>query len=193
LPEAIIFDRGFLFERHRTGFLQGIKDWGLQLGLPDLYRVGDKEEAAGQLDAALSKHLEGAWDAFSRMSSTSLAASILKDRSNFHQTALAASRFSRLGLRVFLLALTGSLALSYTHSRACLSCGTQFTFRHFLSCAALGADLEPVMREAVNREDWRKVAVLVLSRFQVFIHLHRGGQCEQEETDLFAALNEGDE
>jgi hypothetical protein len=112
------------------------------------------------------------------------------DRSHFYQAALTASRFSRLGLRVFLLALSGSLAQSYLHSRACHICGLQFTFQHFLNCTALGADLEPLIRDAASKEDWEKFVLIVLGRFQVFIHLHRGGQCEQDECDLFAALNE---
>jgi hypothetical protein len=59
-----------------------------------------------------------------------------------------------------------------------------------LNCTALGVDLEPSIRDAANKEDWEKFVLIVLGRFQVFIHLHRGGQCEQDECDLFTALNE---
>ncbi len=190
LPEAIVYDRGLLFEHHRRGFLQMVKDWGLQIGLPELYSVSDRGEAAGALEAALHRSLDSSWDTFARMSSTKFAASILADRHAFHQVSLASSRFSRLGLRVFLLAITGSLAQSYLGSRACHSCGTQFSFQHFLTCPTLGADLEPVLRSAVSNEDWGRVALIVLGRFQVFIHFYRGGVCDSDETALFEALND---
>jgi hypothetical protein len=154
-PKAPFYDRGFLFDRHRTGFLQTVKDWGQQLELPDLFLVGDRSEASGMLTATREQALDSAWDNFSRISSTRFPASVLSGRGNFYEVSLAASRVSRLGLHVFLLAITASLSQSYLRSRL-----------------------------------WDKFAFVILGRFQVFIHLHRGGHCERDEVDLFETLNE---
>jgi hypothetical protein len=189
-PEAVFYDRGLLFTRHRVGFLQVIKDWGQLLGLSDLYTVGGKEEAAGMLDQLRLDTLDSTWDTFSRMSSTKLVAELVGNRRNFYEVSLTASRLSRLGLRVFLLAVTGSLAQSYLRSRACTVCGVNFTFEHFASCSALGQDLLPLLSLARESEDWEQFILLIVSRFQVFLHFHRGGICDQDETDLFTALDD---
>ncbi len=189
LPEALIYDRGHLFEHHRTGFLQVIKDWGQQLGLPDLFAVGDRAEAVGQLAGTREGLLDSTWDTFARMPSTTMAAALLGSRANFYEAALAASRFTRLGLRVFLLTITGSLSLSYCQTRACHHCGVHFSFEHLMSCPFLGDDRRPLLKAAVEREDWRGFAVIILGRFEVFFHFFRGGNCDQDVSELFEALN----
>jgi hypothetical protein len=189
-PEALFYDRGLLFERHRVGFLQVIKDWGLQLGLPDLFRAGSRAEAAATLDETREKGLDGAWDSFARMPSTKFAASLLGNCRNFYEVSLQASRLSRLGLRVFLLSITGSLAQSYIKKRACPTCGDNFSFEHLLSCSTLGVDLREQLRLACEVQDWKAFVSIVVGRFQVFVYLHRGGLIEPDESDLFEALNE---
>jgi hypothetical protein len=189
-PEALIFDRGWLFERHRTGFNQSIKDWGTQLGIDDLFLSTDSVVANDKLRAVREKSLDSAWEAFSRMPSTCLVASMLGGREGFSKTTVAASEVSRLGLRVFLLATTGSLAQSYIRTRSCHSCGVSFDFAHFLSCPFLGEDLRPRLMDSGAREEWKEFAMLVLGRFQTFIHFHRGGHSDVDEADLFSALND---
>jgi hypothetical protein len=39
-------------------------------------------------------------------------------------------------------------------------------------------------------EEWREVALLLLSRFQVFIHAARAGEVTSEENGLFDLLND---
>jgi hypothetical protein len=190
LPEAIIFDRGFLFERHRMGFLQVIKDWGMEIGLPDLYSVSDKGKVTGLLWGVRQGTLDGTWDTFARMPSTRLVASLVGDRGNFYEVSLAASKLSRLGLHIFLLAVTGSLAQSYLKARVCYNCGEKYTFEHFISCPFLGPDLLPLFKQAGDSQDWDAFVSLVVSCFQVFLHSHRGGVCEQDELDLFVALDD---
>lgn len=146
-PEALFYDRGLLFECYRTGFLQVIKDWGLLLGLPDLFRAGDRTEVVGLLQEAQQGFLDSTWDSFARMSSTSLIASMVANRRNFREVSLPASKLSHAGLRIFLLSITGSLAhQSYLKSRACHHCGVNYTFKHFLGCSALGPELGPSLR-----------------------------------------------
>jgi hypothetical protein len=173
--------------------LQVIKDWGSQLGLPEIYQVGDKGEAAGQLDVSHGQSLDNTWDTFVRMPSTSHIASILGSRQFFREAALAASGFPRPGLQVFLLAITGLLSQSYLKTRACYECGVLFLFELVLSCPALGDDLTPPLvrgERAVSAEDWKGFTLLIFGRFQVFIHLHKGGECDADECELFEALNE---
>ncbi len=183
LSEAIIFDRGLLFAKDRVGFLQTIKDWGLLIGLLDLYAVGDKAEALGMLSGLQQDSLESMWDTFARMPSTRLMAELVGDRREFYEVSLTALRVSRLGLRIFLLVTTGSLAQSYLQTRICHACGESFTFEHFASCPALGPDLIPRLRQAGEVEDWAQFVSFIFSRFQVFLHFHRGDVCDQDETD----------
>jgi hypothetical protein len=189
LPEALIFDRGFLFERHRTGFTQAIKDWGQQLGLGDIHFETSRAAVAHTLAEARSRELDAVWDAMARMPSTKLIADMTGCRGHFYQTVVEASRFSRLGLRVFLLVVTGSLAQSYLKSRVCPFCLCKFDFEHFLCCAALGPDLYPTLKMRAEDEDWKGFSCLILSRFQVFIHYFRHGQCDVDECELFSALD----
>jgi hypothetical protein len=190
LPEALIFDRGYLFERHRVGFNQVIKDWGLQLGIPEFFLCTDRIEAGSQLCQVRTRSLDSAWETFSRMPSTNAVASILRSRQGFFEAAREASKFSRLGLRVFMLAITGSFAQSYLKSRGCHSCGTSFSFEHFISCPSLGDDLRLALETCADNEDWRGFVLIILTRFQVFLHLHRNGVLDQDEVDLFSAVNE---
>jgi hypothetical protein len=189
-PEALIFDRGYLFERHRTGFNQSIKDWGTQLGIDDLFLVTDRVVASEKLQAVREKTLDSAWETFSRMPSTCLVASMLGVREGLSRAAGEASKVSRLGLRVFLLAATGSLAQSYIHTRSCPPCGVRFDFAHFLSCPLLGDDLHPRLVDCGAREEWKEFVTLILGRFHTFIHFFRDGQCDSDEVELFTALNE---
>jgi hypothetical protein len=188
-PEALIYDRGHLFAKHRVGFTESIRTWGVHLGLTNAHLETSQMAVAGQLEGARGHNLDGAWEVFSRMTSTKYIASILGNRRNFYQVASEASRFSRLGLRVFLLAATGSLAQSYISSRFCPHCFVKFDFVHFLSCGTLGEDLRPALVAASEREDWKDFSAIIMSRFRVFIHLYRHGQCDSEECDLFERLD----
>jgi hypothetical protein len=192
LPEALIFDRGALFDRHRVGFFQEVRDWGLHLGISDLFLATDRSMAVEQLETWRETKLDSEWDTFSRMSSTATAASILGNRVAFHKATREASRFSRLGLRVFLLAITGSLAQSYLKSRSCSSCGVQFSFAHFLTCPLLGEDMTPSLVRSCEEEDWKHFSLLVLTRFQTFLHFYREGRCDADEVELFSALGAAD-
>jgi hypothetical protein len=116
LIEALIYDRGLLFERHRVGFNQSIKDWGLQLGVSDLFLTTDRATAKDMLRVAKEKALDSSWEAFARMPSTALVASMVGDREGFFSVAHEASRTSQLGLRAFLLSVSGSLAQSSAYS-----------------------------------------------------------------------------
>jgi hypothetical protein len=59
---------------------------------------------------------------------------------------------------------------------------------HFLTCSALGANLQPALETAVAADDWEQFVLIVFCRFQVFLHYFRGGEFEQDELDLFTAL-----
>jgi hypothetical protein len=58
-----------------------------------------------------------------------------------------------------------------------------------MSCPFLGDDRRPLLKAAVEREDWRGFAVIILGRFEVFFHFFRGGNCDQDVSELFEALN----
>lgn len=59
LPEALVYDRGCLFEKHRLGFTQILRDWGQQLGHPDLVFLTDCTEVKGILSEAKVREMEG--------------------------------------------------------------------------------------------------------------------------------------
>ncbi len=189
LPEALIFDRGFLFARHQMGFTQGLYEWGAELGFENFHLLVNKGSGAGLLCDLRGRTMDSHWDNFSWMSSTKAFANLIGSRFAFRQVAVEASRRSRLGLRVFLLAISGSLAQSYLKSRTCSFCQCRFDFEHFISCSALGEELFSVLQERVVAEDWKGVADLVISRFRVFIHLYRQGQCDGDENELFDSLD----
>jgi hypothetical protein len=123
------------------------------------------------------------------MSSTAFAASIFPSRLALYDTVLEASKFGALGVRASLLSLTGSLKVSYAKSRLCV-CGTKFTCEHFLSCSLLGRNVTCLLKLAVEQKDWRGAAIVLLSRFEVYLHAIRGGELRNDECDLFSALNE---
>jgi hypothetical protein len=170
------------------GFTQGIKDWGQQLGLHELELNADISGVRGLLHDNRVQALDSTWDMFARMPSTRFFASLIRDRHDFHQVALEASRRSRLGLRVFLLAITGSLSQSYLKTRKCPACGAGFDFEHFVSCSFLGVPLVPALTRLGGDKDWKEFVSLILFRFQVFIHLFRQGHCDADESELFEQL-----
>jgi hypothetical protein len=186
-PEAIVCDRALLLGRHRVGFSQCLREWCQFLHYDDVFDAERMTDVRARLTAVRGVRREGHWSQFSSMPSTAHAASLFATPAALHSTVLAASKFGLLGVRVALLALTGSLSVSYTKSRGCI-CGEQFSFAHFLSCATLGPCRTQSLRLAVEREDWRGAASLLLSRFEVFIHAFRGGELSAEESDLFEQL-----
>ncbi len=190
LPEALIYDRGFLFHERRTGFVQSIADWGKELDLPTIHFETSRELVAGHLREAREREMDGCWEVFARMSSTRDVAALLGSRFGFRQASVEASNFSRLGLRVFLLAITGSLSQSYVQTRTCPFCVVKFDFLHFLSCPSLGIDLRPVVAAEAANEDWKAFVKVILTRFRVFLHLFRHGQCDISEDELFDCLDE---
>jgi hypothetical protein len=135
-------------------FTQGLLEWGQQLGLPDLVIATDTAELRNMLHTRRGQEQDGAWEQLARMSSTRDFASIIQARENFYQFALEALRRSRLGLRVFLLAIRGSLAQSYLKSRSCPSCGVKYDFVHFISCPSLGDPLLPALTRLGGDKDW---------------------------------------
>ncbi len=74
-------------------------------------------------------------------------------------------------------------------------CGSKFTFQHFLCSEMLGKSRVATLELAVERDDWWDVAVAILSRFKVYLHLICGGELRAEESELFDLLNvvEGEE
>ncbi len=190
LPEALIFDRGCLFPKHGVGFTQGLHDWGSLLGLTNAHLALDRAAFASELASLRSQAQDSHWDNFARMSSTQGFARLLGSRMAFRHVAKEAARHSRLGLRVLLLAATGSLAQSYLGVRYCSFCKVKFDFEHFVSCPALGHDLLPCLTEFVSEECWEEFVALLLSRFRTFVHLFRSGQCTIDECDLFDSIDD---
>jgi hypothetical protein len=123
------------------------------------------------------------------MSSTAFAAATFRSRRVLQSILREASGFGRLGVRAVLLIITGSLSVSYLQSRFCV-CGAKFSFEHFLSCPTLGCPLSHVLSAAIDNQDWKEAAIVLLSRFEVFLHAVRGGELSIEESDLFDSLNE---
>jgi hypothetical protein len=189
LPEAFICDRGFLLARHRKGFSQSISDWCQFLGVGEAFGASDLGMARAVVRGRESARRDADWLTFSTMSSTTMAARIFESREALYGALLEASKFGSLGVRAFLLAITGSLSVSYAKSRFCF-CGCKFTFEHFLSCPLLGSCALPSLCSAVHEKDWRGAAVVILSRFEVYVHYLRGGELRDEEADLFSLLNE---
>jgi hypothetical protein len=67
-------------------------------------------------------------------------------------------------------------------------CGNRFTFEHFLSCSFLGHDLNPTLKLLIDSEEWKEVAVVLLTRFYVYVQAVRGGELHSDENDLFERL-----
>jgi hypothetical protein len=188
-PEAVVLDRGWLFERHRKGYSQILYDWCQQLSITERFFVCDQSAFRSALEARRLRLLDEDWVTFQTMSSTRFAASLFRSRVAVYNVALEASRLSRLGVRVFFLAISGALSLSYVKSRSCTLCNVRFDFEHFLSCEALGAGLTQRFSCLVDEEDWRGIASLIISRFHVFIHAVRAGEITADESALFEALD----
>ncbi len=189
-PEALVFDRIFLFGRHRRGFLQCFREWCQHFCLLDAFSSCDRSSFKAALQTRLSGLLDEDWALFSSMPSTRFASTIFCSRQAIYHSALEASRLSRLGVRVFMLAVSGSLSVSYCRSRVCFLCASKFDFEHFLSCSGLGPTLVESLRLAVLNEDWERAAHLIIGRFQVFIHAYRAGELTVDESDLFDFLND---
>jgi hypothetical protein len=121
------------------------------------------------------------------MDSTRFVASLFQSCSAVHSTLYEASRFSKLAVCAVMLSLSGSLSLSYSHSRSCI-CGGRLNCEHFLSCSSLGHDLIPTVRLLVQAADWRELTMVLLTRFYVFVQAIRGGELSNEESELFDTL-----
>jgi hypothetical protein len=189
-PEALLFDRVFLFGKHRKGFSQFLYEWCEYLGVLDAFFLCDRQACKSALQARLSRLLDEDWVLFSTMSSARFASTLFGSRQALYLVALEASRLSRLGLRAFMLSVSGALSLSYCRSRSCFSCGARFDFEHFLTCTGLGGNLVPLLQSAVSNEDWRGFAFAIISRFQVFIHAVRAGELSSDESELFGFLDD---
>ncbi len=188
LPEALICDRGLLLARHRRGFSQSAKEWCQFFEADGAFAAGSYPEARGAVLAAGARRREAVWVDFSTMSSTAFAASLFGGPAAFHSVLLEVSRFGALGVRAAVLATTGSLSVSYCKSRFCF-CGIKFSFEHFLTCPVLGPVISHSLRAAVQCGEWREAAIILLGRFEVFIHAAREGLTRPDEDDLFALLN----
>jgi hypothetical protein len=188
LPEAMLCDRLVLFREHRRGFSQTVKEWAEQLNLTSVLFVSDAGKVRDAHQVAKEAVLDEAWTRFTEMSSTAYAASLFETRWAVYQVLREASTLSRLGVRASMLAISGSLALSYTGRRDCGKCGCRFTFEHFLQCPELGTPREHTLVAAVGNKDWPGAACVILSRFEVFMHLVKGGNFSADEAELFESL-----
>ncbi len=188
-PEAVIEDRSRLFPVYRVGFSQGTKEWSEQLGLErGLLFSPLRTDIVEALESRRQRELDSAWESFSSMASTRYVAAFFPNRAMFHPVMTEASRLSKLGLRVVVLAFSGALFLSYFKTRSCFDCRVHFSAEHFFTCPALGPDISGVFRGLVMRSEWRGAVALVLSRFQVIVHRWRGGALLQEESELFSLM-----
>jgi hypothetical protein len=184
----VVLDRAWLLEKHHKGYSQIAKDWCEQLGLLEFFYKCDLPLFRSSLVSRRELGQDSDWEIFSSMPSTRFAASIFCSRKAVYFTVMEASRLSRLAVRVILLAVSGSLSMSYMRSKVCHVCGERFDFEHFLSCRHLGVALEHRLAYLVMCEEWREAAFLLLSRFQVFIHAARAGEVTSEENELFDLL-----
>ncbi len=191
-PEALVCDRGFLFQVHRKGFTQIVKEWCEQLGLVDVLFEGEMRLVRARVLEGRNAREASNWEVFSSMRSTTFAASTFGSPTVVYNVLLEVSRFGRTGVRAILLAISGALSLSYCKSRTCLLCGdtSSYSFQHFLSCEALGSCLVQPLSVFISEEDWRGAATLLLSRFQTFVHATRDGVLTDDEVELFSLLNE---
>jgi hypothetical protein len=162
------------------------------LGLSDLFFEYERAAIRSALVDKKAAQNDQDWLLFSEMSSTRFAASLLSSRQAVYSVLLEASKLSKLGVRALMLALSGTLTLSYAKSRFCF-CGGRSNFEHFLSCEGMGPNLVPTVQLLVQRECWKDLALLLLSRFHVFLHATRGGEMSSEESELFAQVFHVDE
>ncbi len=186
-PEAVIFDRGFLFPKAKKGYSQILFDWCTLLGSPELIYEYDRNSVRAKLLEKKSAQDDRDWLLFSEMESTKFAASLFQSRSAVYSILFEASKFTKLGVRAVMLSLSGALSFSYSNSRSCV-CGSRLSCEHFLTCPSLGHDLVPLFRSLVESGDWREISVLLLTRFHVYLHAIRGGELTRDENDLFDCL-----
>jgi hypothetical protein len=188
--EAVVCDRAVLFQRGRRGFSQTTKEWLEQLGLSLLVYESDTSVIRAAHLLGRERSMDEAWTRFAGMRSTSFAAGILGSRSALYQIVREASKFSRLGVRAVVLSMSGSLGLSYQRSRVCLDCGVPWSFEHFLNCPSLGSPVQHLLEAHVAAKSWEDASLLLLGRFEVFLHYVKQGQFTAEETELFSAISE---
>jgi hypothetical protein len=138
-PEAIVCDRGSLLAVHRQGFSRILFEWCQFFNVGAAFEATDVTVVRGVLADSLQAHVDSLWQQFSVMSSTAFAATVFLTPRGLYSSVLEASKFGILGVRAVVLAITGSLSVSYDRSRLC-HCGEKFSFDHFLSCPLLGPD-----------------------------------------------------
>jgi hypothetical protein len=185
-PEAVVCDRGLLFAVHRQGYSRVLYEWCQFFKFGDAFEAVDMSVVRGVLATLRQTQMDSLWQQFSSMPSTAFAASVFSSPRGFYSSLLEASKFGLLGVRAVVLAVTGSLSVSYDRSRFCHR-GEKFTFCHFLGCSLLGPGRSDSLRLAVECEDWRSVALTVLSRFELYLHISRSGHF-REEQELFSLL-----
>jgi hypothetical protein len=188
-PEALLCDRRYLFQHHRKGYLQSLKEWAEQTGTSSVLFSDDETEIRAAHAARRLSLMEEAWDQFSSMPSTSHAAFVFGSREAVFNVVSEASRVSKLGVRALVLAMSGSLFLSYVGRRDCPDCGVRANFEHFMACPALGVPIQAMLTSCLENRDWKGSAIILLGRFEVFLHRFKGGNFTVEEADLFEALN----
>jgi hypothetical protein len=148
----------------------------------------DRGQVKGILNDRGSQDLDSAWEQFARMPSTKSIATLVGSCENFFQGALTASRFSKLGVRVFILSVTGCLAQSYLKTRTCPPCGEKFDFDHLLSCPVLGESIYPTLFQACQQCEWESFVEILFLRFHVFLHYYKDGVLGDEENNLFSRV-----
>jgi hypothetical protein len=47
-----------------------------------------------------------------------------------------------------------------------------------------------MLEDCIKNEEFERFVVCILSRFQTFVHFHRGGQLSSDENDLFDSLDD---
>jgi hypothetical protein len=116
-------------------------------------------------------------------------AAVLRSRVALYQVILEASKFSRLGVRAVVLALSGHLGLSYQRSRVCLDCGAPWSFEHFLHCPTLGMPVQHLLEAHIASKSWKDASLVLLGRFEVFLHHVKHGHFSADELELFSAIS----
>jgi hypothetical protein len=188
-PEAVICDRGFLLARHRVGFSQSFKEWCEYYRVDEAFEAGTMDEVRRVIATSRAGVRDAEWLQFAGMSSTADAAALFGSPTALFSTVLEASKFGLLGVRASVLAISGALSVSYDKSRFCI-CGEKFSFLHFLDCSILGPARSCSLHLEIEREDWAGAALIILSRFEVYLHFVRSGALRGEEHDLFSLIND---
>jgi hypothetical protein len=165
-----------------------VKEWCQFLKLEEAFDCGSMAEVRGVLATSREARLASLWEVFTGMRSTAFVASLVGSPSALSSILHEASKFGILGVCASLLIFTGSLAVSYDKSHFCV-CGENFSFHLFWECPRLRLCRTHSLRLAVERKDWQEVAVIILSRFELYLHAIRGGKLWAEEIELFSNLN----